>query len=564
VGATRIDQTKRSLHIMRSYRLGLGLGAICLAVLSPQAWGAAAASRATEREGGQDPVAVLAARIDRHIDASHVARKATAAPMADDAEFIRRVYLDIGGRIPRVSEVRAFLADKRPDKRRRLVESLLAGPHYVRHFTHVWRSQLLPQNNNQQVQFFAQQIETWARTRLRENAPYDQMVRDLLQAPVAFNNFGRRGGAPAAMPANYDFNAVAFYQANEMKADNLAAATSRLFLGVKIECAQCHDHPFAKWTRKQFWEYTAFFAGIQPQRVQNGRFTPASDDPKVREIDIPNTKRKAQARFLDGTQPRFSDDKTARATLAEWMTRPENPFFARAMANRMWEHFFGIGFVDPVDDFRDENPASHPELLDEMARAFVANKFDIKFLIRAITASKAYQRTSARTDKSQDDLRLFARMPLKGLTPEQIFDSLATATGYRDNQPFVNRGFVPFGANNPRGEILTKFANPVDRRTEHQTSILQALALMNGRFIADATSLERSETLAAVIDSPFMDNRQRLDTLFMAALARPMRAREASRLTAYVTNGGPTKDSKKALADVFWVLLNSSEFILNH
>jgi hypothetical protein len=381
---------------------------------------------------------------------------------------------------------------------------------------------------------------------------------------VAFGGGPRFGGFQPAPGGGYDPTAIAFYQANEMKADNLAAATSRLFLGVKIECAQCHDHPFAKWTRKQFWEYTAFFAGIQPQNVNAGVFSPARDDPKVREIAIPGTPRKAQARFLDGTQPLWNDAVSPRATLAEWMTRPNNPFFAKAMANRMWEHFFGIGLVDPVDDFRDENPPSHPELLDDLARAFVASKFDLKFLIRAITASKAYQRTSTQTHKSQDELRLFARMPLKGLTPEQIFDSLVVATGYRDNQPFQNRGFVGFGGNNPRGEFLAKFANPVDRRTEHQTSILQALALMNGKFVADATSLDRSEVLAALIDSPFMDNRQRLDALFLAAVSRPMRPAEASRLTAYVSNGGPTRDSKKALADVFWVLLNSSEFILNH
>src|SRR5690348_5819674 len=175
---------------------------------------------------------------------------------------------------------------------------------------------------------------------------------------------------------------MAFYQANEYKPDNLAAHTSRLFLGVKIECAQCHDHPFAKWTRKQFWEYTAFFAGIRPQNANGGIFTPASDAPSVREIKIGDSEKKAKAKFLDGKEPKWNEDDVTREVLAAWMTSPDNPYFARSIANRMWEHFFGVGLVDPVDDFREENPAIHPELVDDLARGLIVAKFDLKFLIR--------------------------------------------------------------------------------------------------------------------------------------------------------------------------------------
>jgi hypothetical protein len=532
---------------------------LCLVLftLVAQAAGPPADDRSAGPGGARgDAVAALADEIDRHVAAEQQLRKVTPAPLADDAEFVRRVYLDLAGRIPRVSEVRAFLDDNRPDKRRRLVDKLLDSSNYVNHFTHVLRTLLLPQNNNEQVQFFAAQIEQWARARVRDNTPWDRMVRDLLTVPV--------NGAPArrARPATAaDGAAVAFYQANEMKPDNLAAATSRLFLGVKIECAQCHNHPFAKWSRKQFWEYAAFFAGIKPQG-NGGPLAGATEDPKVHEIDIPGMDKTVQAKFLDGAAPAWRGDVPAREVLADWVTRPDNPFFSRAAANRLWEHFFGIGLVDPVDDFREENPPSHPEVIDALAKGLVEQRFDLKFLIRAITASKTYQRTATLTHKSQEDLRAFARMPLKGLTPEQVFDSLATAVGYRgDARPQF--GFR-FNGTTTRGDILSKFANPVDRRTEYQTSILQALALMNGRFIADATSLQRSETLAAVLDSPFMSTRQKLDTLYLAALARPMRGSEAARLIPYVSGGGPSRDPKKALADVFWVLLNSSEFILNH
>jgi hypothetical protein len=502
-------------------------------------------------------VVKLARLIDRHINDGLRANKAVVAPIAPDSEFVRRVYLDIAGRIPRVSEVREFLADKAADKRLKLVEKLLSGPNYVNHLTNVWRVLLLPDNNNQQIQFLSPQIEGWLRPRLRDNLPYDKMVRELITADLG-------AGASRAMRfGGGDNGAMAFFQANEAKAENLAASTSRLFLGIKMECAQCHDHPFAKWTRKQFWEYTAFFAGIRPQNEQAGVFGGILDDPKIREVPMPNSAKKIPARFLDETEPKWAAESKSREVLADWMTAPSNPFFAKAAANRLWEHFFGIGLVDPVDDFREENPASHPALIDDLAKGFIARNFDLKFLIKAITASEAYNRSSELNHRSQENVRLYARMTMKGLSPEQVFDSLALATGYRGD--LTGTRFVGFrGANTPRGEILAKFANPVDRRTESQTSILQALALMNGRFVADATSLNRSELLAAVADSPFMDTREKLDALYMAALSRPMRGSEAGRLIGYVNEGGPSKDSKKALADVFWVLLNSSEFILNH
>jgi hypothetical protein len=247
------------------------------------------------------------------------------------------------------------------------------------------------------------------------------------------------------------------------------------------------------------------------------------------------------------------------------MTSPDNPFFARAAVNRTWAHLLGLGLVEPVDEMVGvESVASHPELLDELAREFTARQFDLKFLIRAITASKAYQLTSAMTDPSQADPRLLGRMNLKGLTPEQLFDSLAAATGYRE-QTNPNQRFVGFGVNTPRGEFLAKFANHSDKRTEYSTSILQALSLMNGRFIADATDLQRSETLAGVLDFPIFDtSEKKIEALYLAVLSRKPRAEELDRLVRYVDQGGPSGDSKRALADVFWVLLNSSEFILNH
>lgn len=502
-----------------------------------------------------DEVAALAARIDQIIEAGHEANNVNPAPLADDAEFVRRVYLDLAGRIPLVAEVHQFLDDASPNKRRTLVEELLKGPHYVNHFTNVWRALLMPQNNDQQVRFFGFQIENWIRPQIRDNKPYDRMVRDLLTAQLNLNQNGMRQRSAA------DNGALVFYQVNESKPENIAAATSRLFLGIKLECAQCHNHPFASWSRNQFWQYTAFFSGIRPQQPQAGVFSQPLDDPRKREIKIPNTDKTVQARFLDNTEPKWTEGVNSRAVLADWLTSADNPFFAKAIANRLWGHFFGIGIIDPVDDFGENNPPSHPELLEELGRAVVRHQFDLQFLIRAITTSRTYQRSSRRTDASQEDPRFFGRMPLKGLTPEQIFDSLVIATGYRATPPTPGNFNQVDGV---RAEFLTKFANNSDKRTEHQTSILQALSLMNGKFVADATSLEKSETLAALVDAPFLDARQRLDALHLAALGRPMSERETARLTSYLERGGPSGDKTRALADVFWALLNSSEFILNH
>ncbi len=528
-----------------------GLGVLCLTVF-PSLSRADAPSDRIDRDALE-----LASKIDRIVRAEWAAKGVKPTGPATDAEFLRRLYLDVAGRIPLVSEVREFLEDASPDKRRRAVEKLLDGPHYVNHLTNVYRALLVPPTNNQQLQGLGQGMDQWLRKRFRENVGYNQLVRELITAPVNGNR-----GRPAAGPA--DPPPLAYYQFNEFRAENLAASTSRLFLGVNLECAQCHDHPFAKWTRKQFWEYAAFFSGVRPARPEQP-FNPAAEDPKKREIDIPNTDKKAQARFLDGSEPTWKDEVSTRATLAEWLTAADNPYFARAAANRMWAHFFGIGIVEPVDEPTDDNPPSHPELLDEMAKAFAGRAFDLKFLVRAITLSKTYQLSSAAAEGHVDEPRLFNRMAVKGLTAEQLYDSLAQATGYvpraRPGQPNGRVGFDP-----ARQEFLTRFANHADKRTEVQTSILQALALMNGRFVADATSedVKRSGLFAAVLDLPFLDTAGRVETLYLATLSRPPRDDERDKLVKYVNGGGPSGDPKKALADVYWALLNSSEFILNH
>jgi hypothetical protein len=508
-------------------------------------------------ESKPDPDALkLAARIDQLIDAGIKDAGVEPAPLADDAEFLRRAYLDIAGRVPGVSEARAFLNSKDPDKRRKLIDKLLQSPAYAVNFANVWRALLLPEASTSfQVRFQAPRMEAWLRRQFSDNIGYDKMVRELLTTPVndRVRRFDPVGQASALNPAS-------FYIAKELKPENLAASTAKLFLGTKLECAQCHDHPFAKWSRNQFWEYAAFFAGFDAQN-RDGFVFDLREVNDRREIAVNGGNQVVQAGFLDGAEPQWKYKVGSRVTLAEWVTKKDNPYFAKAAVNRMWGHFFGIGIVEPIDDLGDDaNKPSHPDLLEELAKEFADHDFDAKFLIRAIANSKAYQRASAATAASPVDPRLFAIMPVKGLTGEQLFDSLSLATGFREDRRENN----PFDFDlSPRNEFLSKFA-PSDKRTETQTSILQALAMMNGKFIADATHIDRGQTLSALIDAPFLDDAGRVETLYLAAYARKPRPEEADRMLKYVQSGGPKKDKKAALADVFWALLNSSEFMLNH
>jgi hypothetical protein len=539
----------------------------CAALLAASSGGAApgsgpgktspvgvAAARAEQLQAERD-ARNLTATIDRLIAARWAAARAEPAPQADDATFLRRVYLDLAGRVPSVAEARAFLQDQRPDKRSRLVETLLAGNAYANHFTNLWRAWMLPEADAT-LQFGVQKpvFELWLRKQFVENRGYDHIVRELLTTPIGD---GQRGFDPYG-PQNGP-SPVSFYYAKEIKPESLGASTARLFLGVKLECAQCHDHPFAKWTRQQFWEYAAFFGGFDVES-RMGFIQSVREIKDRRELAISGGGKVVQAAFLDGTEPQWKYDLGSREALAEWMTSPKNPWFAKAAVNRLWAYFFGTGLVEPVDDLRDDNPPSHPELLNELARQFAAHKFDFKFLIRAITASRAYQLSSTSGHANQEDPRLFARMALRGLTPEQLFDSLATATGFREKRR--NRNFF-FLDNSLRAEFLKQFAN-TDKRTEFQTSILQSLLLMNGKVTEEVTSLKRSATLAAVADSPFLGTEEKVEALFLAALARPPRSDERVRFGHYVHSGGPRGDARAALGDVFWVLLNSPEFLLNH
>jgi Protein of unknown function (DUF1549)/Protein of unknown function (DUF1553) len=507
----------------------------------------------------------LSAAIDRHLAADWSARGIKPAAVADDAEFVRRVYLDIIGRIPRVAETTEFLADPAADKRAKLVDRLLSMPNYARHFGATTRQEWMPQAATD-VRFFfnGQQFEEWLQAEYRKNTPLDAMVRELLTVTVP-DGLARFRDATDEFRADPNANRVAaFYQANEFRPENIAAATTRLFMGIKLECAQCHDHPFATYSKEQFWQTAAFFgefAALPP--VAPSFVGPLPPQFQKNQITVPNTETTLVATYFDGTRPTWTVDRTPREELAKWLTDGKNPYFAKNLTNRLWARFFGIGLIDPIDEPGDANPPSHPELLDELAKGLVASGFDNHVMVKAIVGSKAYQLTSKLSHPTQGDARRFAKMAMKGLNGGQIFDSFVVATGLKNAAQLVDEGNQDFRDRTLRGKFVKMY--PAGTKSiETQTSILQALLMMNGKQMAEQTTVDTSETLAAVVDAPFLTTEERIDTLYLAVLNRKPTDGEREKYASYVDRGGPTGDKKKAISDVFWVLLNSTEFLFNH
>ena len=497
----------------------------------------------------------LTAKIDRHLAKFWTDNKIKPAGIADDAEFLRRVSLDLIGRIPSVSEVRKFVADTNPKKRERKVRELLNKAAFVNYFSSVLRQQWVPQTaSDPQLLFVGAQFENWLKSQVRQNTSYDKVVREILTAPTLFNQ--GRGGRVDFEQGNSPF---AFNQANEFKPENVAASASRLFMGVKLECAQCHNHPFEDISRDQFWQTAAFFAELQPV-IANLKDAQIKREIIIQDVD-PKKRKKVVAKFFDGKEPKWKDEQSPREVFVNWLTSKDNPYFAKNAVERTWAHFFGLGFIDPIDEPSEKNPELIPALVADMAKAFQASGYDNRFLIKAITQSKAYQLTSKQSDSSQHNPRHFARMPVKAMSADQLYDSLGQATGVVDanagnpQQRIFGRG--------PRRDFLTKFAS-TERSIERQTSILQALTLMNGQFVKDQTSLERSSFLAGIMDAPFMNPGSRVEAIFLATLSRLPSVDESQKFSSYVQRSGTDYDEKKALTDVFWALLNSSEFILNH
>jgi len=499
----------------------------------------------------------LAGRIDYWLRVRQAATGLKAAAIADDAEFIRRVYLDLAGCVPPVIDVRDFLDDVRSDKRPIWVEMLLDGRKPTRkpdaftaHFTNVWRAWLLSRVDTERTAVLGPETEKWLQKRLKDDLPYDRLVHQLVTEAPSVQPDNRRAARMFRRARGGEVPSL-FDQINENKPENLAGTTSRLFLGIKLECAQCHnDRSGGNWSQTEFWSFAAFFANQGNQR---------SDQ---RTISIPGKNEVVAARFLQGAEPTFKPGDNSREIMADWLVSPTNAFFPRAGVNRIWSYFFGIGLIDPVDEMGDHNLPSHPELLDELARQFTDHRYDLKYLIRAIVASQAYQRTSTVSSSNNEDPRLFGRMNIRGLSAEQLFDSLAEVTELENTSRGVASRLNNGNNLTPRQQFLARFSHQYNA-TETPTSILQALYLMNSPFVTDRTSLEHNNTLMTLAQQK-TSHARRIETLFLVVLSRQPTTTELNRCVAYLDHGGILDDHRQALADVFWALINCAEFSVNH
>ena len=501
------------------------------------------AAAGPEVSAAEPNAAALAGLIDRHVEQRLDNDGLRPAESADDAEFLRRVYLDLQGVVPTREQSDAFLSDSHPDKRARLVDALLASARYGEYLADVWQGYLMsPLTDDRWSR--ADRLRQWLATQFNTRR-WDEVASALLTAA------GKMQEEPAVT--------YLIEGRHPRGVADLTDLTSRYFLGVRLNCAQCHDHPVVDWRREDFWGMAAFFAQVQtPGRAKQVYQLGVVDDPRLTLAALKD------AGTIDGFQPRsptflrgqefVTDKRPARVALAEWMTSPQNPYFARAMVNRTWWRLFGRGIVEPVDDMHEANPPSHPEVLDLLARRFAESGFDLKFLTRAIVLSRAYQRTSRPGDDGgQKQVALYGRMSIKVLSAGQLYDSLSTIFGPPAGKaggkagPGARVEFVQFF-----GEDADADADP----TAYRRGVPHLLRLMNsGQFTG-----RNLDALVARLLTPGRPPDDVATDLFLTILSRRPTSNERAKFKSYVERCGSAQDACREWA---WALVMTSEFSLN-
>jgi len=507
---------------------------------------------------------------------------------ATDGEWCRRIYLDVIGRTPSVDELQKFLADPASNKRPQLVDRLLGDEYvddYARNWTDIWTTVLIGRDvENERVS--RPGMRQYLRRSFSKNIPYDRFMEELVTAT----------GANANRKNVEDFNGATNFLSGKMEENGVQATTktAQIFLGLQVQCTQCHNHPFNKGKQNQFWEFNAFFRQSRALRKFDG--TREIQWIELIDEDFAGEGKKANANadeaelyyelrngvvkiaypvFVDGTEisrsgflPGKTDDGVAfgvnrRKELAELMKA--SPLMPKAIVNRMWGHFFGYGFTKPVDDMGEHNPPSHPELLDGLAERFREQSFDLKELIRWMVLSQPYALSSKaakgnqRDDPSLGEKPKFTHFYLRQLRAEDLYESLLTATeadragggeeAAKKKDQWLSQFIIAFGTD--EGDDATTFNG----------SIPQVLMMFNGDLIKQATNKGKGGFLARVAASP-MKNAAKIDTLYMAALARKPSAKEIAKANEMLVQR--KGDAVDALQDIWWAVLNSNEFIINH
>lgn len=483
--------------------------------------------------------------------------------VCDDATFLRRVTLDITGRIPTEAETARFLTSAEPDKRDKLIEELLSSPGYADYFANKWTALLKNRRDDASdtVSNFA--FHAWVRDSLLSNKPYDQLVRELL-------------GATGTVIGNPP---VAWYKRVKEPKEQLEDV-AQLFLGVRMQCAQCHHHPFERWSQNDYYSLAAFFSQLgrkpSPKRGEDLIFHKRG----VATAKNMKTGVSVKPAALGDAMPPIAADEDPRLRLADWMSARENPFFAKALVNRYWKHFFGRGLIEPEDDIRDTNPPTHPELLAALEKHFVASGFDLKALVRVIARSHAYQLSATPNEHNLADQQSFSRYFPRRLQAEVLLDAIdqlsETQTEFADLPPGTKAVALPDSSYNRSSAFLRVFGRPngesvCECERVQSSSLAQSLFLINSPEMRQklASGSGRAEKLAKS-EAPV---EARVRELYRAAFAREPKPDELRDTLVFLAEprvdaaGNPIdtlQSARDGFQDLIWALMNSKEFLFNH
>jgi hypothetical protein len=466
--------------------------------------------------------------------------------LADDSEFLRRVSLDAIGTLPTAAEARRFLADRRPDRRARLVDELLQRPEFNDYWSLKW-ADLLRVDRQALGHKDAYRYYRWIHDSFAANKPLDRFARELLTAEGPLGESGPAG----------------FYKAVP-KPGEAASTVSQVFLGVRIACAECHHHPFDRWAQDDYYGMTAFFAPLALRATPAGEVLQAAGDPPTRN---PRTGAVVPAHVLGTAPPAAPLPGDRRALLADWLTAPDNPWFARNLANRAWAHFLGRGLVEPVDDVRATNPPANPELLDALAQYLVESKYDFRQLVRTITASRVYQLSSRPNPTNERDEQNYSRALLKRIDAEVLLDMVCQTTGVGERFPGVPgpvRAVQLWDSKVPH-YFLKLFGRPVhvsacECERNGEPSVAQVLHLLNAPAIEAKLGHEGGRVARLVREQA--DDAAVVEELYLTFYSRRPTEEERRTAVAYLQRD-PAK-RRPAAEDLAWGLLNSLEFVFNH
>ena len=491
--------------------------------------------------------------IDRLNDAKLERLKIQPSAATDDAAFLRRVSLDLKGLAPTPQEVQAFLANSSRTKRAELIDKLIASSAYVDHWTLKW-ADLLQNSRKYLGEKGAFEFQEWIRESIAANKPYDRMVREML----------------TASGSSYDNPAANFYRVTRDPKPTMEK-TTQVFLGVRMVCAQCHDHPFERWTQNQYYEMAAFFSavGLRPGYEVGEEIL--YDQRQGYDMKHPKDGRVMNPKFIvpaswsgTGAPP---TDAGRRQAYAEWVTSRDNPFFAKSTVNRVWSYFFGRGIIDPVDDIRASNPPSNPALLDALTKDFVDHNFDLRYLMRTIANSRTYQASVATNEWNEKDGENFSHAIPRRLTAEELMDALALATGVRPVFPEAPPDTTAEQVTDPhvgKDGFLDLFGRPAresacecERRSD--LSLPQALNLVNGKTISDAVADANGRIAKAILSG--RTDREVVTELYLASLSRTPRSDELESGMHYL-EGGSGRAARAQ--DLLWALVNSKAFLYNY